>query len=403
VRILSAVWWVVAIGRDHDFAPPARWWKGPLWLRWAVAAAALAAWALGGLVAWTQVTDDVLTGMLLVTAQVCVPLLSWHRPLTAVRLSFVAIAVAMVVVRPIGMPAGIVYAWPLDTYLLPFGPVVVTAIARSRSEHAIGLAAVTLALVIGGVLALTTEYSPGIAAGPVTGVFVVLVAGYLLADSRRAREQSSAERDKRAVLQERARIARELHDVIGHHLSMIAVRTDSAPYRLSEVDDEVRAEFAALGAAAREALAEARQLIGVLREDDGDAETGPQPTIDDVAPLVAQAETSGARVRLDMSGSTAGVSAALGLSAYRIVQESLSNALRHSPGTPVDVRMRCTDEEIEVAVDNGPATTRSVAHGPLREGTGLTGIRERAGLLGGSCTAGPRPDGGFRVLVRLPR
>jgi signal transduction histidine kinase len=190
-----------------------------------------------------------------------------------------------------------------------------------------------------------------------------------------------------------------LHDVIGHHLSMIAVRTDSAPYRLPGLSDSARAEFTALGEAARQALDEARSLLGVLREDNGEVDHVPQPTIDEISSLVEQSRASGASVRLTMTGSTSGVPVMIGLAAYRIVQESLSNALRHSPGAPVEVRMSSAESEIELSIANGPGSCRP----PSGDGTGLAGIRERVALVGGRCEAGPSPDGGFRVWARLPR
>jgi signal transduction histidine kinase len=275
-------------------------------------------------------------------------------------------------------------------------PVLVVVAARCQGKNVVGIAMAPLLVLAGGSIWVGERFGLTVMTGPIFATVVGVVIGYVVGDSRRVQKESSEER---VILLERHRIARELHDVIGHHLSMIAVRTDSAPYRLSGLSDSAREEFTALGDAARQALDEARRLIGVLRDDNSEVEHVPQPTIDEIPLLVEQSRASGAPVRLTVTGSTSGVPAMVGLAAYRIVQESLSNALRHSPGAPVEVRMSSADSEIELSVSNGPGSHRPSSG----DGTGLAGIRERVALVGGSCTAGPRPDGGFLVQARLPR
>ena len=212
-------------------------------------------------------------------------------------------------------------------------------------------------------------------------------------------EQTDAERAQRAVLEERTRIARELHDVVAHHMSLVAVRAETAPYRLTGLPDPVRAEFASLSEVAREALADMRRLLGILRSDEP-AALAPQPQLADLPALVDAARQAGAAVDLSLPTPLDQVPAAVGVCAYRIVQESLSNAGQHAPGTPVTV-----------LVDQGAATVRlQVANklppGPAGEiratGHGLTGMRERVALLGGSLSAGPAPDGRFVVSAVLP-
>jgi signal transduction histidine kinase len=225
-------------------------------------------------------------------------------------------------------------------------------------------------------------------------------------------ERTDLEQARRAVLTERARIARELHDVVAHHLSLMAVRAETAPYRLADLPEPVREEFGSLSAAAREALADMRRLLGVLR-DEGPAERAPQPQLADLPVLIDAARQAGVPVELSVvpgpAPTTAGpiaagaVPAAVGVCAYRIVQESLSNASRHAQGAPVTVSLgRCADGVLlQVANGPGPAGVQA-EEGSHRIGHGLTGMRERVALLGGSLTAGPSPDGGFVVSALLP-
>ncbi len=235
--------------------------------------------------------------------------------------------------------------------------------------------------------------------------------------AREARRQS----ERGAVLEERARIAREMHDVVAHHMSMIAVQAETAPYRIAGLPAGVEAEFAALSQLAREALADMRRLLGVLRSagqsSAGESSAGepgseqvpdllPQPGLADVDALVDSARRAGAEVAFEMSAAGGRVPAVVGLTAYRIVQESLSNAGRHAPGAPITVTVREGPRLVRVEVDNGPAVLppapASQAAVPAGGGHGLAGMRERVALLGGRLSAGPRADGGFAVRAELP-
>jgi signal transduction histidine kinase len=254
-----------------------------------------------------------------------------------------------------------------------------------------------------------------------------------------ATQQTRHQRERNAVLEERARIARELHDVVAHHMSMIAVQAETAPYRLAAkpgaatLPEPVTEEFAALGQAAREALIEMRRLLGVLRTPDNSkkrdsaqttagteapaeavaetqAETqteaqvaavlAPQPRLDDVPELVATARRAGAAVTLQMPGNGERLPASVGLTAYRIVQESLSNAARHAPGARISVTVDESPPYVRITVTNEPPATGQ----PHADGTGhgLAGMRERVTLLGGQLRAGPEPDGGYAVRAVLP-
>ncbi len=214
-------------------------------------------------------------------------------------------------------------------------------------------------------------------------------------------ERTEAERARRAVLEERTRIARELHDVVAHHMSLIAVRAETAPYRLTGLSEPVRAEFGALSEVAREALAEMRRLLGVLRHDQP-AARAPQPQLADLPTLVDAARQAGVSVELSAPSALGRVPPGVGVCAYRIVQESLSNASQHASGAAVTVSVRHDAGAVLLRVANGPggpAGPSGSEHGP---GHGLTGMRERVALLGGSLSAGPAPDGGFVVSAVLP-
>jgi signal transduction histidine kinase len=231
---------------------------------------------------------------------------------------------------------------------------------------------------------------------------------------------TAEQREHNAVLRERARIAREMHDVVAHHLSMIAVQAETAPYRLaakpggSGLPEPVHEEFAALSHAARDALTEMRSLLGVLRSPEAEgagagagqggpesgAELAPQPRLDDVPDLVGAARRKGARVTLRMPDNSKKLPQGVGLTVYRIVQESLSNAARHAPGAAISVVVEEEAPYVRITVKNDPPATSQ----PRADGTGhgLTGMRERVALLGGQLRTGPEPDGGFAVRAVLP-
>ncbi|MFI6657203.1 sensor histidine kinase [Streptomyces sp. NPDC050523] len=203
---------------------------------------------------------------------------------------------------------------------------------------------------------------------------------------------------------ERARIARELHDVVAHHISMIAVQAENARLTTSGLPSEGAARFLAIGDTARTALTEMRRLLGVLREDaQGTDGTGtrrrPQPGLGQLMELLDEArEAAGSTTRLIVSGPVAALDPGIEVTAYRIVQEALTNARRHAPGAAVDVELRYGDADLAVRVrDNGPGP--AAAGSP---GHGLLGMRERVATVGGTLRTGPAPGGGFLVEARLP-
>ncbi len=218
-------------------------------------------------------------------------------------------------------------------------------------------------------------------------------------------ERTQDEQAQRAILEERARIARELHDVVAHHMSLIAVRAETAPYRLGELPSPALAEFGALSEVAREAMVEMRRLLGVLRQDRlPSAELAPQPGLADVPELVDAAHRAGVAVSLSVAAELGKVPAGVGVCAYRIVQESLSNASQHAPGAAVTVSLDRGPGAVQLRVANGPGSGPGPGSGAGEGGPGhgLTGMRERVAMLGGSLSAGPTPAGGFVVSALLP-
>ncbi|HUN36461.1 MAG TPA: histidine kinase [Trebonia sp.] len=239
------------------------------------------------------------------------------------------------------------------------------------------------------------------------------------AEAQRQAADARQQRERGAVLEERARIAREMHDVVAHHMSMIAVQAETAPYRIAGLPEGAQAEFAALSQSAREALTDMRRLLGVLRSEQEPASTRepgsaqqpasaqaldllPQPALADVDALVDSARRAGADVTLEISAAEVEVPPVVGLAAYRIVQESLSNAGRHAPGAPITVAVQQGRRLVRIQVDNGPACRPTSLAPEPAAGHGLTGMRERVALLGGQLSAGPRADGGFAVQAELP-
>jgi signal transduction histidine kinase len=218
----------------------------------------------------------------------------------------------------------------------------------------------------------------------------------------RATEQSAAASlMEYAARGERARIARELHDVVAHHITMIALQAEAARLATPGLPPDGARRLTAIGDTARTALTEMRRLLGVLREDvDAEPTLRPQPGLSQLNALLDEVRdaATGGGVRLIVSGSVEPLDPGVELTAYRIVQEALTNARRHAPGAAVDVELRYSGDDIIVRVyDNGP--------GPAPDGGsghGLAGMRERAAMVGGQVTAGAAPGAGYLVEAVLP-
>ncbi|MBT2468332.1 sensor histidine kinase [Streptomyces sp. ISL-66] len=342
-------------------------------------------------------------------AQTVPLLLAVTRPLPAWALVLFADVVGAVVLTQADQVAR--HSWPW-TPMVIIGYLVLMACLGLR-ESIRTLVGVWLATGAAGVV--LGFFQPAGVLNTVALLFVLsgvvlALTGALrgLGDARqRIAEQESiseAERARRTLLEERARIARELHDVVAHHMSVITVQADSAPYRLPGMAEPVREEFAAIAASARESLGEMRRLLTVLRGDETNGrDLTPQPGLGKLQQLVEATVRAGQPVELSLAAGTAEAAPpAVDLSAYRIVQEALANVVRHAPGAPTRVSVTFDADEVLVLVVNGPARDAVVALETSGTGHGLVGMRERVRLTGGTLDTGPLPDGGFRVAARLP-
>ncbi|GAB2827329.1 sensor histidine kinase [Actinocorallia aurea] len=225
------------------------------------------------------------------------------------------------------------------------------------------------------------------------------VGGRYLAEMRLALQDERHRRDQalNAVLEERSRIARELHDVVAHHMSVIALQAEAAPYKIHDLPEPARETFALLRDEARSALTETRRVVGLLRAGSEAAERAPQPGADRIPELLDAHE--GLAVTLTVTGSRRTLPDAVDLSAYRIVQEALSNAARYAPGSTVEVEVHYGEHELRLEIrDDGAKVEPQPANG----GHGLLGMRERVAMLAGSLATGPRPEGGWAVAAELP-
>ncbi|MCU1569335.1 MAG: two component system sensor kinase [Naasia sp.] len=216
----------------------------------------------------------------------------------------------------------------------------------------------------------------------------------------REREVSAEEYSRRTLAEDRARIARELHDVVAHSMSMINIQASTARYRNPDIDERSVEEFEEIAASSRQALREMRGLLGVLRTTEGPRELDPQPGLERIPELIDQAARAGMQVTLDSAPELGEeMTEVVGLAAYRIVQEALTNASRHAAGTAVTVRCERAGDDLVLTVQN---TTPSSTGGTSGSRLGLIGMTERAASVGGTVTAGDAPDGGFLVRAVLP-
>ena len=245
--------------------------------------------------------------------------------------------------------------------------------------------------------------------GPVLSLVIAFGMGRIvrsrtrqaLASEQRA-EQAERDRDERAraaVAEERARIARELHDIVAHHVSVMVIQAQAGQRLVGPTHDDAREALTAIETSGRDALVELRRLLEVLRRTSDTAGTGPQPGLAQLPALIATAREAGLPVALHVEGEPATLPAGLDLSAYRIVQEAVTNAIRYAGKAHTDVLVRYCPDAVELDIsDEGTRQTTSAG-----AGQGLVGMRERASLYGGVLEAGPRPERGFTVHARLPR
>jgi len=272
------------------------------------------------------------------------------------------------------------------------------AVWATQRHFAFGMAAITLATVASaaGPVSLPNALQFGV----ITLVVMVLVRR-VVGDRERRAQLAERERDlaaREAVVQERARIARELHDAIAHNVSMMVVQAGAERRVLDGDNGSTREVLQTIERIGRGALTEMRRLVGMLRSD-ADDPLAPQPGLDDLPALVGQVREAGLPVELYVDGERRELAVGIELSAYRIVQEALTNALKHAGEAHASVRVYYGADSLELEiVDDGGGAIAPVSSG----GHGLVGMRERVALYGGRLDAGGRPSGGFAVRVLLP-
>jgi signal transduction histidine kinase len=197
---------------------------------------------------------------------------------------------------------------------------------------------------------------------------------------------------------EREGIGREMHDVLAHAITLMVVQAEAGPVGTPDTKD---AAFAAISQTGRQALVDLRRVLSGIRPLDPTAQRSPQPDLTQLPSLVDEANAAGTPISLDIRGDVAGLPRAVSFAGYRIVQESLTNAVRHAQGQPTRVVVRANGEDLDIAIDSGAVqAANQVAE--FGAGRGIAGMRERATALGGSLQAGPRATGGWRVEARLP-
>ena len=327
----------------------------------------------------------------------------------------------------LAVASGVLY-WRRSQPLVVFGVIVTLALAATVPSAGLGDAetvgiAMMFALysvgrrasndrwgyiALGGALAFVTISSLGHEEMPAALGFGLCFTFVVWYSGRRLRirgeraaqlEREQAAEARRAVAEERTRIARELHDVVAHRVSLMTVQAGAAKTVAADDPEGASQAMHAVEKAGRQALDELRHLLGVLRPETDVEDLGPQPGLADVPRLVDQSRAAGLDVSLTMDGARIDLPARVDLSAYRIVQEALTNALKHAgPGARAEVRLQTDNRGVDIEVlDNGRGVTILTG-----SGHGIVGMRERALLLGGRLDVGPRAGGGFHVVAHLP-
>ncbi len=320
---------------------------------------------------------------------------------------------------PFGAPAAVGVAAALTSFVdktvVPFDGVTfvvgcaalfLVGLLRDRSQAVAGFA------VAEGVLAVVVHNDPRSGVGNFIVASIIFSIVWTIAfgvgrksvEADEAKERAArAEREREqraqvAVADERARIARELHDVVGHSVSVMTVQASAVRRLLRPEQRREREALLVVERTGREALAEMRRMVGVLRRPEEAPALAPQPSLEHLDRLVESAREAGLPVDLRVKGEAVQLPAGVDLTAYRLVQEGLTNALKHAEATRAEVLVNYGDGQIEVVVsDDGRG-----AGGGDGSGHGLVGMRERVSVYGGELDAGPRPEGGYRLRARLP-
>ncbi|MFJ9748761.1 sensor histidine kinase [Streptomyces chartreusis] len=351
--------------------------------------------------------------------------LALWRPTEAWALNLSAAVVIALIARPHLMetpPPGPNWPWSTPAVLAHATALLLLAL-RVRTRNAVSALAATalVTFLLQGVIGGQRYSGTGTTAVAVFAVAVLV--GTALRGRKEARTQlveqetlTASERAQRTLLEERSRIARELHDVVAHHMSVISIQAQVAPHLVENPSEELKENLEGIRQNALDALTELRRVLGVLRSEHPDtpdvfdptgtdagttaAPHAPQPTLDRLEALVDNIRGAGLEVALDITGRRRPLTPGVELSAYRIVQEALSNVLRHAPGATARVSVAYEPRAVSLRVVNSaPQRPAPPSHGA---GHGLLGMRERASMLGGSLSAYPAREGGYVVSAYLP-
>ncbi|MFI6034244.1 histidine kinase [Streptomyces sp. NPDC051315] len=369
---------------------------------WRSHALVVAAGVVAMLTAWTDgggTTTAVLCGLLVVAPV----LLTLSRPVGAFWLSLLSTTL----VASVGS-AWSSWPWLPGSFISHLVVLVVVAI-RTRPRTAAWMWLLTAAY---GFVAETAfswgHYGTNVAPMLVFSA-LALLAVTVWQIRRQAEQQVTAqqtvtehERSRRTLLEERTTIARELHDVVAHHMSVVAIQAEAAPYRVENPPPELEKAFATIRENAVAALTELRRVLGVVRAEDYEAPDTPQPTLAELDALLANVREAGLEVEKVVTGAVRELPQGVELSAYRIVQEALSNTLRHAPGAGARVEIGYVLGGLGLRIVNGPPPNPSLLKPSPGAGHGITGMRERVTMLNGEMTADTTPDGGYEVTVFLP-
>lgn len=334
-----------------------------------------------------------------------------------------ALAYVLLVAGPIALMAR--HRFPVGVYVFtfgatlayvllgyPLGPIwlalIVAFVNLVLTGHRL-IAIVGLALGYVGFLWLPSllgdERSPTLAEalGLAAWLLVLLLAAEFVRGRRERAIEAVRNRQEEArnrATEERLRIARELHDALGHHLSLVNVQAGVALHINEELPEQARSALEAIREASKEALTELRSVLDILRQSDEQAPRSPTPSIGRLNGLVSQAQAAGLTIRTEIVGDARPLPFGVDVAAFRIVQEALTNVSRHAREAKARIRITYGERDLTVQVDDdGHAAPQHTKPGA---GRGILGMRERAAALGGELEAGPRPEGGFRVRARLP-
>lgn len=336
------------------------------------------------------------------------------RPVAGVLVSLVPMAVLPLVSDPVG-------AAPMPFSVVAMITQVLVICVAGLRTHWMVPAAGWLASVVLGVVSNYFTLPEGQSDGAQNNVVIfaavsggLMVAAVVAQQWQHLREELAAERtvsaeeqSRRRLAEERTRIARELHDVVAHGMSVVVVQATTAGYRHPGLSDELKQEFDDIAANSRRAMTEMRSMLGSLRNAGSGRELGPQPTLADLPQLLASARSAGVDIPEPVVSGVEGrdIGEVIALTTYRIVQEALSNVIRHAPGATVHLSLMVDGGRLRVSVVNtrsGVGAVMAQLDKGAHVGQGLIGMRERASIVGGVVECAPTPDGGFAVTATLP-